>query len=201
MNEDVYSSVAERSQSVFRDKGSRFIGMIIPVESQDEIKVELEHLRKEYHDARHHCYAWRLGVNGGIWRINDDGEPSGSAGRPIYGQLLSHDISDVLGVVIRYFGGTKLGIPGLINAYKTVMQEAIDSATIISKILYAEFTVSFGYPAMNQVMRIIREQGIEMIRNDFNMNCSIDAKVRRSDLTKVAEQFEKISRIQFRETP
>jgi uncharacterized YigZ family protein len=194
MNDDVYRTVDGRSQSVFRDKGSRFIGYVIPVTSQEQIKDELESLRKEYHDARHHCYAWRLGAGGELWRVNDDGEPSGSAGKPIYGQLLSADISDVLAVVIRYFGGTKLGIPGLINAYRTATREAIETAITIEKVLYAEFSVAFGYPSMNQVMRVVREHGVEIIRNDFNIHCAIHARVRKSDLTRVSGLFEKIGK-------
>ncbi|MFO7723001.1 MAG: YigZ family protein [Bacteroidales bacterium] len=201
MIDDVYRTIASRSQSVFRDKGSRFIGHVIPVSSPDEIRSELENLRREYHDARHHCYAWRLGAGGESWRINDDGEPSGSAGKPIYGQLLSHEISDVLAVVVRYFGGTKLGIPGLINAYKTTTREAIEAASITEKVLYAEFEVGFGYSAMNQVMRIVREQGIEIIRNDFNINCLMHARIRKADLASVAELFRNIGKVQFTGIP
>jgi len=199
MNDDVYRTVEARSHSVFRDKGSRFIGHLIPVSSQDEIRVELENLRREFHDARHHCYAWRIGAGGESWRVNDDGEPSGSAGKPIYGQLLSSNISDVLAVVVRYFGGTKLGIPGLIHAYKTTTREAIETATIIDKVLYAEFTINFGYPSMNQVMKVVREHDVEILRNDFNINCSIYARVRKSALTRVAELFQNIGKVQCTE--
>ena len=140
---DTYRSIAAPAQGVYKELGSKFLAFAYPVETEEEVKRILTDVRKEYFDARHHCYAWRLGLSGEPYRMNDDGEPSSTAGRPIHGQLLSHELSDILVVVVRYFGGTKLGVPGLIRAYKTATQDAIANAQIIEKVAGEHFTVSF----------------------------------------------------------
>ena len=141
---DAYSSISAPAEGLFKDNGSRFIALAWPVETQQQIKDIVDSLKKEYHDARHHCYAWRLGWQGQEFRANDDGEPSGSAGRPILGQIDSRGLSDILVVVVRYFGGIKLGIPGLIRAYKTSTADALDHATVVEKVAGTWYTLVFG---------------------------------------------------------
>ena len=152
---DSYLSVSAPAEGLFKDNGSRFISLAYPVESEEEVKDIVAELKKKYHDARHHCYAYRLGYLGDKFRANDDGEPSGSAGRPILGQIDSRGLSDTLVVVVRYFGGIKLGIPGLIRAYKTSTADALDKAGSVGKIAGKWFNVNFGYEEMNKVMKVV----------------------------------------------
>ncbi len=196
---DSYHSVARRSEAGFRDRGSRFLGFILPVEHPDEVKWQLENLKKEYHDARHHCYAYRIGLHGEDWRINDDGEPSGSAGKPIFGQLLSFDISDVLAVVVRYFGGTKLGIPGLINAYRTVTREAIVANDIVQKIRTQDMSLLFDYPSMNSVMKMVKEENLEVISSDFSLRCALQLRVKSSEMERLKWQLSSIQGLHIHE--
>ena len=177
---DTYLSISGESRSTFRDKASRFIGLAMPVESEEEAKLKLEAIRKEYYDANHHCYAYRIGATGDVYRVNDDGEPSGTAGRPIHGQILSKGLSDILVVVIRYFGGTKLGVPGLIHAYKTTSAEALSEAMIIQKTVTEKMMITFGYPRMNEVMRILKDDGVSIINQQFDESCRIVVTVRKS---------------------
>lgn len=179
---DAYSSIAKEAKAVYRDRGSRFIGIVIPVGSEDEIREHLERLRKEYHDARHHCFAYRLGPDGLHWRLNDDGEPAGSAGKPIMGQLLSAGVSDVLAVVVRYFGGTKLGVPGLIQAYKTSVKEALAAAGVSTKVVKKELLVEFGFEQMNPVMRCMKEVNPEIINAQYDIRCRMEIRVRESEV-------------------
>ena len=166
------------SQGLYKDNGSRFISFAYPVETEEETKTIITKIKKEYFDARHHCYAYRLGHTGGIWRINDDGEPSSTAGRPIYGQILSNELSDILIIVVRYFGGIKLGVPGLIKAYKTASAEAISNASIIEKIAGEYYTVSFDYLQMNDVMKVLKDLDITPFNQKFDLQCSVDVRVR-----------------------
>ncbi|MBR4166304.1 MAG: YigZ family protein [Bacteroidales bacterium] len=165
---------------MFKDNGSRFISFAFPVETEEEIKDIVAELKKKYHDARHHCYAYRLGYLGDRFRANDDGEPSGSAGRPILGQIDSRGLSDVLVVVVRYFGGIKLGIPGLIRAYKTSTAEALDNAGTVEKVAGKWFRIDFGYGAMNQVMKVLKDMDLRQKDQDFGNECSLKAWVRLS---------------------
>ena len=158
----------------------------------DEIKEIVSSLKKEYHDARHHCYAYRLGYRGDIFRANDDGEPSSSAGRPILGQIDASGLSDILVVVVRYFGGIKLGIPGLIRAYKTSTADAISNARIIEKIASRRFRLSFGYLNMNDVMKTVKEMGLSPCRQEFGMECTMEVPVRLSLADKFLETCSKI---------
>ena len=184
---DAYKSIAAPAQGLFKDNGSRFIAFAYPVETEDQVKELVQALRKEYHDARHHCFAYRLGYKGDVWRASDDGEPSGSAGRPILGQIDSLGLSDVLVVVVRYFGGIKLGIPGLIRAYKTSTADALASAQIIEKIAARNFCVSFDYLSMNAVMKVLKDMDLPQSNQLFGERCSIQVRVR---LTAV-EDFKK----------
>lgn len=178
--QDSFRSIAAPAQGLFKDNGSRFIAYAYPVETEEEIKGIVDNLKKEYHDARHYCYAYRLGFRREKFRANDDGEPSGSAGRPILGQIDTNMLSDILIVVVRYFGGIKLGIPGLIRAYRTSSADAIASATVIEKIAARNLRLNFGYMGMNDVMKVIKDMSIDILRQDFGMSCTMDVKVRLS---------------------
>lgn len=179
---DAYKSIAARSEGLFKDNGSRFIAFAFPVETPDQVKEIVDSLKKEYHDARHHCYAYRLGYQGDVFRANDDGEPSGSAGRPILGQIDSLGLSDVLVVVVRYFGGIKLGIPGLIRAYKTSTADALAAATVIEKVAGKNFRLEFDYLAMNAVMKVLKDMGLPQEGQEFGTSCSLRTRVRLSAL-------------------
>ena len=174
---DEYKSIAARSEGLFKDNGSRFIAFAFPVETVEEVKDIVDRLKKEYHDARHHCYAYRLGYRGDVFRANDDGEPSGSAGRPILGQIDSLGLSDVLVVVVRYFGGIKLGIPGLIRAYKTSTSDALSQAETVRKVAGKAFRLDFGYLDMNAVMKVLKDMGLPQSDQDFGTACSLRTRV------------------------
>ncbi|MBR6864066.1 MAG: YigZ family protein [Bacteroidales bacterium] len=197
-NFDAYRSIAARSEGLFKDNGSRFIALAYPVETEEEVKEIVAGLKKEYHDARHHCYAYRLGYKGDRFRANDDGEPSGSAGRPILGQIDSMGLSDILVVVVRYFGGIKLGIPGLIRAYKTSTADALSQAEVIDKVAGKTFRVSFDYLSMNAVMKVLKDLGLAASSQDFGLACALDVRVRlaleedfRKRLAEIAKLEEK----------
>lgn len=176
--EDSYRSIAGHSEGLFKDNGSRFIAHAYPVETEEEVRSIVSALRKEYYDARHHCYAYRLGYKGDVFRASDDGEPAGSSGRPILGQIDSNGLSDVLVVVVRYFGGIKLGIPGLIRAYKTSTADAISNANIVEKIASRRFRVVFGYMSMNSVMKVMKDLNLSQSNQQFDMECSLQTVVR-----------------------
>ena len=180
--QDSYKSIASPSDGLFKDNGSRFISRAYPVETEEEVKEIVAALKKEYYDARHHVYAYRLGYLGDKFRANDDGEPSGSSGRPVLGQIDSCGLSDILVVVIRYFGGIKLGIPGLIRAYKTSTADALANAQIIEKIASRHFRVHFGYMSMNGVMKVMKDMGLEQKNQKFDMECSLETTVRLSQV-------------------
>lgn len=196
--EDTYKTIEKRTQGYFKDRGSKFYAFAYPVKTEEEIKTILQELRKEYHDARHHCYAYILGFDKSAYRMNDDGEPSGTSGKPIYGQLLSHDLTNTLVVVIRYFGGTKLGIPGLINAYKTATKDALSKNNIITKTVNGVYEVHFEYTDMNNVMKIIKEEKIALISNDYQMDCKIVFSVRKNNTNRVYEKFKKIKGLKIK---
>jgi uncharacterized YigZ family protein len=189
---DSYKSIARESEGLFKDNGSRFIALAYPVETEEQIKEIVAGLKKEYYDARHHCYAYRLGYKGDKFRANDDGEPSGSSGRPILGQIDSLGLSDILVVVVRYFGGIKLGIPGLIRAYKTSTADALEKAEIIEKIASKHYRLSFGYMNMNDVMKVMKDMGLEQRNQVFDMACSLDTTVRLSLVDNFLERISKV---------
>jgi len=194
--EDTYNTVAHKFQGLFKDKGSKFIAFAIPVQTEEQIKEELELLKKSYYDARHHCYAWILGFNKDAYRLNDDGEPSGTAGKPIHGQLLANDLTNTLIVVIRYFGGIKLGVRGLINAYKFAAQDAIQNNTIETRIVSEVYQVKFVYEDMNDVMRIMKEEELDQLGQNFHLNCSIDFAVRKSHADKVVQRMKDLRKVE-----
>lgn len=177
---DWYHSIAAESEGIYREKGSKFIAIAIPVTDEAEVKSVLDNIRKKYFDATHHCYAYRIGFKNQLYRINDDGEPSGSAGKPIYGQILSKELYDLLIVVIRYYGGTKLGVAGLIQAYRTAAQEALSNATVIEKVLMAKYELYFEYPLMNEVMRALKEEGAKITGHLNGDRYGLQAEVRQS---------------------
>jgi len=192
---DAYKSISTRSEGLFKDNGSRFIALAYPVETVSEVKEIVDGLKKEYHDARHHCYAYRLGHEGKIFRANDDGEPSGSAGRPILGQIDSVGLSDILVVVVRYFGGIKLGIPGLIRAYKTSTSDALEKAEIVEKIAGTNYSLEFGYMDMNAVMKVLKDMGLPQKGQSFGETCSLQTRVRLSADNDFHERLEKVCKI------
>lgn len=196
--EDTYKEITGPAEGFFKDKGSKFIAHAYPVWTEEDIKSKLEELRKTYYDARHHCYAWILNPDKSAYRANDDGEPSGSAGRPIHGQLLSFDLTNTLVVVIRYFGGTKLGIPGLINAYKTATKEALVNAEIEEKLVQDVYEVHFTYPDMNIVMKILKDEELEQFDQDFAIDCKLKFAVRKNDSNRLFEMFQKIHTLKIK---
>ena len=187
--QDSYRSIASESRGLFKDNGSRFIAHAYPVETEEEVKEIVAALKKEYYDARHHVYAYRLGYLGDKFRANDDGEPSGSSGRPVLGQIDSNGLSDILVVVVRYFGGIKLGIPGLIRAYKTATADAIANAEIVEKIASRMYRVHFGYMSMNSVMKVFKDMGLEQKNQKFDMECTMDTSVRLSQTDTFMERI------------
>lgn len=177
---DSYKSIEGPSEGLYKDLGSKFLAFAYPVETEEQAKEIIGTVKKEYFDARHHCFAYRIGPEGEKWRVNDDGEPSSTAGRPIYGQMLSSGLSDILIVVVRYFGGTKLGVPGLIKAYRSAAQDAIANSRIVEKLAEERAIVKFGYERMNDVMKILKEMGLVPERQSFDLECSLEVKVRLS---------------------
>lgn len=189
---DTYGSVSALGKGLFKDNGSRFISFAFPVETESQVKEIVDRLKKEYHDARHHCYAYRLGHLGDKFRANDDGEPSSSAGRPILGQIDSRNLSDTLVVVVRYFGGVKLGIPGLIRAYKTAAAEALDNAGFVEKTAGKRFRLRFPYEAMNDIMRVVKDMGLRQDGQDFRVDCSLEIWARLSAEEGLRERLSRV---------
>lgn len=180
MAEDSYFTIEAPAESACRERSSKFLSFIYPVKTEEEIREYLEALRKKYYDATHHCYAWRLGPDGALWRANDDGEPSGTAGKPILGQLLSHELTDCLVVVVRYFGGTKLGVPGLIAAYKESTVDAIEAAVVVERTVDRLIRVDFSYLSMNDVMRVIKDEKPNILKQEFDNLCTMELSIRES---------------------
>ncbi len=189
MFDDTYKTIAAPSEGLYKEKGSKFLAFAYPVHNLDDIKVHLEQLRKDYFDARHHCYAYILGPRKDAFRANDDGEPSGTGGRPIHGQLLSADLTDTLIVVVRYFGGILLGASGLANAYKTAARDAIDHAQIIEKTIDARYRLHFEYALMNDVMRIIKEFDLKPENQQFDLDCVLEVSVRQSQSVRLYDRI------------
>jgi len=177
---DTYKMLALPTEAVFRDKGSKFLAYAYPAQNEEEIKQCLQTLKKQHSDATHHCYAYLLGYRQDYFRANDDGEPNHTAGTPILGQLKAYGLTNVLGVVVRYFGGTKLGVAGLINAYKSATSLALQEATIVEKLIQTTFNIQFGYPQMSMVMRLVREYEAEIATQNLTESCEISLKVRLS---------------------
>ena len=176
---DTYLTIKEPAEGIFKDKGSKFLAFAYPVLSENDVKKQLDILRKDHHSARHHCWAYRLGKDGELWRANDDGEPSNSAGKPILGQIVSKNLSNVAVIVVRYFGGTLLGVGGLIQAYKEAAAAALDNATIIEAYLESEYSISFPFSIMNDVMKILKEKSVTILTQNYETNCSVIFKIRK----------------------
>lgn len=188
---DSYKTITQASkEGLFKDRGSKFYGYAFPVSNEEEIKEKIELLKKKHYNARHWCYAWQLGENYDHYRANDDGEPSNSAGMPIYGQLQSFNLTNVLVIVVRYFGGTKLGVGGLIKAYKNGARLALKNSTIINKTINEEFLIKFEYPEMNTVMRIIKDENISIINQKLELNCEFIISIRKKEAEKVFDIFD-----------
>ena len=172
-----YRTLKSPIQAEIKDKGSRFLAFVYPVQTAEQVKKHVDDLRQEHHKARHWCYAYRLGVDGNQFRANDDGEPSGSAGRPILGQIDSFELTDVLVVVVRYFGGTLLGVPGLIHAYKTSTQMALENAQIIEKNLEKTVRIRCEYPYLNETIRIAKNHQAEIIKQNLQLDCRLTVRI------------------------
>ena len=193
--DDTYKTFAEPADGLYRDRGSKFLAFGYAVYSQDEISEIVQRLKKEHPGANHHCYAWRLGVSGDSHRANDDGEPSGTAGKPIYNQLLSAGITNCLVVVVRYFGGTLLGVPGLINAYKSATMDCISKARIEEKHITEIYRLEFQYEAMPAVMKILKDHKLEQHNQKFELECELEFAVRKSEAEIVLESLRKINSV------
>ncbi|WP_233098783.1 IMPACT family protein [Aureibaculum flavum] len=170
---------------LFKDRGSKFLGYAYPLVNEGNVKQLIDNLKSQHHKARHWCYAWQVGIEDVHYRVNDDGEPNNSAGQPIYGQILSKDVTNVLVVVVRYFGGTKLGVGGLVNAYKTAAQLALESSKIVIKTINTQFQLSFEYAQMNVVMRIIKETSADIVEQIMEMKCEFVITIRKSEAKKL----------------
>ncbi|MDR1973420.1 MAG: YigZ family protein [Bacteroidales bacterium] len=194
-NTDTYKTISTSSEGLYKEKGSKFLAFAFPVNSKEEVEANIAILRKKYFDARHHCYAWRLATTPETFRANDDGEPSGTAGKPIYGQIISHEVTNILIVVVRYFGGVLLGTGGLVKAYKTAAAEALNNATIIEKIRTVSHTIKFPYEKTSAVMKILKDKNITPSSPKYNEAgiCEMEIEIRLRDVdrikTKIAEIY------------
>ncbi len=196
--EDTYRTISKPSEGMYKDKGSKFIALAYPVSDEKKIKEKLDEVRKKYYDARHHCYAYRLGFDKLVYRINDDGEPSGTAGKPIFGQLLLNDLTNILVIVVRYFGGTKLGVSGLIKAYKTATIEALKKELIITKKVLDVYEVFFDYDQMNEVMKILKEDSIIQLEHRFDLKCMVKFSIRKKYTNDIYDRFSKIKNLRIK---
>ena len=191
--DDTYKTIEKPVESIFRDRGSKFLGYAYPINSENDIKAIVAQLKAEHPKANHHCWAMRLSVDRSVFRVNDDGEPSGTAGRPILNTLLSHDLTNIVVVVVRYFGGTLLGVPGLINAYKTTAEEAVGQAVIIHKTVNDVYTIALDYLQMNDVMRIIKDDNLAILNQQFDNDCSIQVSIRKTQVEQTLTKLGKIN--------
>ena len=187
-----YRTIAKESEGLYKEKGSRFIALAYPVRTEEEVKQHVADVKKKYYDARHHCYAYILGPNKDAYRQNDDGEPSGTAGRPIHGQLLSNDLTDTLIIVIRYFGGIKLGVSGLINAYKTAAKDALDNNTIVERFVEEDYEIHFPPLGMNKVMQLLKRDTVKITDQQYDSDCIIRFTVQKRDADALLEALQKV---------
>jgi len=198
MFDDTYKEIKSHTTGIYKEKGSKFIAYSYPVYSEQEVKERLEEVKKLEYSARHHCYAYVLNPDKSAQRANDDGEPSSTAGKPILGQIQSNELTNILIVVVRYFGGVKLGVPGLIRSYKTAAADAIADATILSKKIKEHYEVSFKYPQMNDVMRLVKDFDLEVVNTDFQIDCNLIFAVPKSKADNVVEIFKKNHEIKIK---
>jgi len=199
--EDTYKTISTPSEGLFKDKGSKFIAYAYPVIFEDQIKEIVQTIKKEHYSARHHCYAWRLGHEKLLFRSNDDGEPSSTAGKPILGQIQSFDLTNILIVVVRYFGGTLLGVSGLINAYRNAALDAINQAEIVEKLVEKQLLIEFDYGVMNDVMKLFKDEKLPQIDPQFDLRCQISTHIRLSELSRIEEGLNKIQGLKITEVP
>tara|TARA_B110000858_G_C17648623_1_gene401623 strand:- start:215 stop:832 length:618 start_codon:yes stop_codon:yes gene_type:complete len=198
-NIDSYKTIIQASkEGLFKDRGSKFYGYAFPVTNEEEIKEKIELLKKQHYNARHWCYAWQLGKNYDHYRANDDGEPSNSAGMPIYGQLQSFNVTNILVVVVRYFGGTKLGVGGLIKAYKNAAKLALENSIIIYKTIDEVFLIKFEYPEMNTIMRIIKDENISIINQKMELDCQFIISIRKKEAIRIFKIFENTYKVSIK---
>jgi len=195
---DTYQSITKASPEVlFKDRNSKFFGYAFPIKTEEEASIHLEELRAKHHKARHWCYAWQIGKEDFQYRANDDGEPSNSAGMPIYGQIQSFDVTNILIVVVRYFGGVKLGVGGLINAYKTAAQMALEASDILKRTIDEIFVVKFDYPEMNKVMQVIKKNNLNVIDQKLEIDCRTFIAVRKKDVEDIYSKFDNTYKVEI----
>jgi len=200
IEQDTYKTIAHPSSEVFfKDRGSKFLGYAYPLQCEDQVKEIVDRLKKDHHKARHWCFAWQIGTESVQFRVNDDGEPNNSAGQPIYGQILSKEITNVLVVVVRYFGGTKLGVGGLVNAYRTAAQLALESSQIITKTIDSHYKLLFDYPMMNKVMRIIKENNITIVSQKMALKCEFEISIRKKEVLKIKTALDDLRHVSITE--
>ncbi|WP_299679358.1 YigZ family protein [uncultured Tenacibaculum sp.] len=200
MEKDTYKTVIKPSEeTLFKDRNSKFFGYAFPVKTEDDVKKYLEEVKKKHHTARHHCYAWQLGTEDIRFRANDDGEPNNSAGQPIYGQIQAFEVTNVLIVSVRYFGGVKLGVGGLISAYRTSAQLALEASEIIEKTIDVHFKLKFGYDLMNKVQRVIKEKNLEILNQKLELDCEYVISVRKKDSEHIFNTFQSIYKLEISE--
>ncbi len=195
MFEDTYKTIAAPSVGSYSEKRSKFLAYAFPVQTEAQVKERITEIQKKHNDARHHCYAYILGPNKDAYRMNDNGEPSGTAGRPIHGQLLSKDLTNTLVIVVRYFGGIKLGVSGLQNAYKIAAKEALDAATIIEKTIDEVYDVTFEYLQMNAVMQLMKDPYVTILQQQSDLNCTIRFSIRRREADRIVEALKKVGTV------
>ncbi|MDD4395781.1 MAG: YigZ family protein [Bacteroidales bacterium] len=195
MFEETYKTISHPSEGIYREKGSKFIALAFPVATENEVKERIAEIKKQYYDARHHCYAYILGINKDAYRINDDGEPSGTAGRPIYGQLLSKDVTNTLVVVVRYFGGIKLGVSGLINAYKTATKEALEANEIVEKFIEEFYSIAFNPIVMNKVMQLLKKESVKIYEQKYEIESVINFSVQKREADLLIDNLKKINNL------
>ena len=193
MFEDTYKTIAKPAEGSYSEKRSKFLAYAFPVQNEQEVKQRLAEIQKKHWDARHHCYAYILGPHKDAYRLNDNGEPSGTAGRPIYGQLLSKDLTNTLVIVVRYFGGIKLGVSGLQNAYKVAAKEALDAAVIEERTVQEQYRVIFEYVKMNDIMQILKDPEIQVLDRQSDMRCTYTISVRQRDADRITEALRKVA--------
>ena len=198
MYSDSYTTIKSSSKGVYKEKGSRFIAFAFPVSDHEEIKSIIDKIRKEDHGARHHCYAYMIGHERMIWRVNDDGEPPGTAGRPILGQINSFGLTNIIIIVSRYFGGTLLGVSGLINAYRSAAASAIKNSVIIEYTLQEYYEITYPHVSMNDVMKILKEEDIGQSEQSFDLECSIKVNFRTSAREKILNRLSRIEGLKYR---
>ena len=196
LNKDTYKTITSPSEEVvFKDRGSKFLGYVFPLQNEEEVKEIVEKLKKVHHKARHWCFAWKLGFDSFQFRVHDDGEPNNSAGQPIYGQINSKEVTNVLVVVVRYFGGTKLGVGGLVNAYKTAAQLALEASKIKIKTINSHYKLVFDYPVMNKVMRIIKENNVSITTQNMELKCELKISIRKREAVKVKMALDELREV------